>query len=94
MARIKQRARTVGLDKPCRRCGKPIHYSYVGPIKGLCGQCADSRPAQSLRRYHRGMTVGPAPKRPMSKAAVALLIIVVCLAGTAAVAFGLGYLVP
>ncbi len=31
----------VAADKPCLRCGRPIHYSYRGPVEGHCGRCAD-----------------------------------------------------
>jgi hypothetical protein len=33
--------RTVGLDKPCAGCGKPVYYNYKSPVEGLCGRCAD-----------------------------------------------------
>jgi len=33
---------TVGLDKPCRKCGRPIYYNYKGPVEGLCGRCSDT----------------------------------------------------
>ena len=46
---------TVGLDKPCRKCGKPIYFRYKGPVEGLCGRCSDTgkratRPFQKSRR--------------------------------------------
>ncbi len=33
---------TVGLDKPCRKCGRPIYFNYKGPVDGLCGRCSDT----------------------------------------------------
>jgi hypothetical protein len=33
---------TVGLDVPCRKCGRPIYYNYKGPVEGLCGRCTDT----------------------------------------------------
>jgi hypothetical protein len=49
-----QAQRTVGLDKPCTQCGRPIYFNYQGPIEGVCGRCADrrrtgSRPARRTR---------------------------------------------
>ena len=32
---------TLGLDEPCGKCGQPIYFNYQGPVKGLCGRCAD-----------------------------------------------------
>ncbi|MGQ0614643.1 MAG: hypothetical protein ACT4PV_12985 [Planctomycetaceae bacterium] len=31
----------VAADKPCLRCGRPVHFSYKGPVEGLCGRCSD-----------------------------------------------------
>jgi hypothetical protein len=31
----------VGLDVPCKKCGRPIYYNYKGPVEGVCGKCSD-----------------------------------------------------
>ena len=83
MKTLPRRPRTVGLDKPCRVCGKPIHYTYSGPVEGICGRCADKRPRRRVRPYHRGMTVGgTAPMRRSTASTVVRLTIVmlVCVA--------------
>ncbi len=94
MTTASRRPRTVGLDKPCRVCGKPIHYTYSGPVEGVCGRCTDKRGRRggSVRAYHRGMVFDRAPKR-RSKAAIAVLLTIVIVGGAVAVAFALGLLV-
>lgn len=47
--------RPVGVDRPCRACGRPIYFNYKGPIEGLCGRCTDrelarARPVSVRRR--------------------------------------------
>jgi len=45
---------TVGLDVPCRKCGRPIYFNYKGPVEGLCGRCTDgSRKTVRLRSSRR-----------------------------------------
>ena len=92
MKQATQRPRTVGLDKPCRKCGAPIHHTYAGPAEGVCGRCADKRRGRRVRAYHRGMVVeGRAPKR-RSTASIVALIVIVMVVGAVAVAFALSLL--
>jgi len=88
-----RKPRTVGLDKPCSKCGKPIHYSYVGPVEGVCGRCVDKRVRKRrVRPYHMGMTVGGrAPKR-RSNASTVVVLILVMVVGSVLVAVALGKL--
>jgi hypothetical protein len=78
----------VGLDKPCRSCGKPIHYSYIGPIKGLCGTCADRRTRRVRKSYRRGMVVSPLQRRErrIGRLQTGIVIAGICVAGAAVVA--------
>ena len=78
----------MGLDKPCRVCGKPIHYTYAGPVEGVCGSCTDKRRSGGrVRPYHRGMVVGGrAPKRRSTASVVVLLSLVIVGGGAAVVA--------
>lgn len=46
-------ARTVGLDKPCGMCGKPVYYNYKSPVEGLCGRCADRARRQRKPRVRK-----------------------------------------
>ena len=87
MARVSRRPKTVGLDRPCRVCGKPIHYKYSGPVEGVCGRCADTRRTKGVRRYHRGMVLRRnARKQRRSKASTVVLVCVVLVVGSAVVA--------
>lgn len=86
-----QRPRTLKLDKPCSVCGKPIHYTYSGPVEGVCGRCTDKRKrgGRRVRAYHRGMVVeGRGPNRRSAASSVALILLVMVV-GAAAVAFAL-----
>jgi hypothetical protein len=91
--RATRRPRTVGLDKPCRSCGKPVHYTYAATGGGLCGRCADRRRPKRARGYHRGTVVerGGSGRRS-SPAAIAAKLIVVVVLGGAAVMVALRYL--
>ena len=93
MKGVSRRPRTVRADKPCSVCGKPIHYTYSGPVEGVCGRCTDKRRrgGGSVRPYHRGMVIGRAPKR-RSKAAIAVFVTIVIVGGAVAVAAALGLL--
>ena len=79
----------MGLDKPCSKCGEPIHHTYVGPVEGVCGRCSDTRRRNRVRTRRIGMNVqGRAPKR-RSTASTVLLVCVVMVGGAAAVAYAL-----
>lgn len=83
--------KTVALDKPCRVCGKPIHYSYSGPIEGVCGRCTDAqkskrRPPMRRRGYHRAMVVDRGAGKERSPASSVMLILTIVAVGGAAVA--------
>ena len=81
--------KTVGLDKSCRVCGKPIHFNYAGPVDGVCGRCVDKRRGGRVRAYHRGFIVkGRAPNR-RSTASTVVLVSTVIVVGAVAVAFAL-----
>ena len=89
-----RKPRTLKADKPCRECGKPIHYTYSGPIEGVCGRCTDNRKRRRrpVRPFHHGMIVnGRMPKR-RSTASTVVLIAAVMLGGAMAVAIALGLL--
>ena len=77
--------RTVGLDKPCRKCGKPVSYLYKGPVEGVCGQCTDSRRRMPTRAHAHGIVVDRrrAGRRGRSLVAVIALLLVVGAAGVA-----------
>ena len=77
-----QAQRTVGLDKPCTQCGRPIYYNYQGPVEGLCGRCADHRQKASSRRSGRTRTILVDRSRPATKTAV--LVVFGILVGAAA----------
>lgn len=47
---------TVGLDVPCKKCGRPIYYNYKGPVEGVCGRCADG--AKKAARFSRSRRIG------------------------------------
>ncbi len=77
MARVSRRPKTVGLDRPCGVCEKPMHYTYSGPVEGVCGRCADKRRTKGVRAYHRGMVVRRnARKQRRSKASMVVLVCV------------------
>jgi len=85
---VSRRSRTVGLDKPCRVCGKPVHYSYAALMDGMCGSCADKgRPKKpQLRPYHRATVLQRGePGQPASATAVAVKICVAIVIGVVAV---------
>ncbi len=87
MARVSRRPRTVGLDRTCRVCEKPMHYTYSGPVAGVCGRCADKRGPKGVRAYHRGMVVRrSARKQRGSKTSMVVLLCVVLVVGSAVVA--------
>ena len=87
-----RKPRTLRLDKPCRVCGEPIHHTYAGPVEGVCGRCADKRRGRGVRAYHRGMIVeGRVPKR-RSTASVVVLLCIVVVVGSVAVAVALSLL--
>jgi len=46
---FKAKRPTVGLDTPCRKCGRPIYYNYKGPVEGLCGRCTDGTRKTAFR---------------------------------------------
>jgi len=93
MKGVARRNRTVGLDKPCSRCGKPIHHTYVGPIKGVCGRCADGRRRKRVRTVRLGHVVkGPKWNERGGKAPSLVKITLAMIAGGAAVAFVLSKL--
>ena len=72
-----RKPRTVGLDKPCSKCGAPIHNTYVGPVEGVCGRCSDKRRGRRVRTRRLGMDVrGHAPKRRSTASTVVLISIV------------------
>ena len=55
----------MGLDKPCRQCGRPIYFHYRGPIEGVCGKCTD-RALRGARRRPRSRMVnldGASPRK-------------------------------
>ena len=84
--RASRPAKTVGLDKPCRVCGKPIHYTYSGPADGVCGRCADKRRPRRTRSYHRGTVVSRGePGRHQSTTTIAVRICIVLVVGVIAV---------
>ncbi len=85
--------RTVGLDKPCAKCGRPVSYLYKGPVEGVCGRCSDSRRRTPTRAHAHGIVVDRrrAGRRGRSNlvAVIALLLVV----GAAGVALLLDFLV-
>jgi hypothetical protein len=64
---------TVGLDVPCKKCGKPIYFNYRGPVEGLCGRCTDT--SRKPPRFARSRRIGffESRKRGFSTVALALL---------------------
>jgi hypothetical protein len=86
-----RKARTLRLDKPCRKCGEPVHHTYVGPIEGVCGRCTDRKPRRRpVRGYHRGMVVERGAPKGRSTASTVVLLCLVMVVGAVAVAFALG----
>jgi len=87
--RDSRRTRTIGLDKPCRVCGKPVHRTYSALTDGVCGGCADKRrpaPPKGTRPYHRAMVLRRGgPDRPASATTVAVKICIAIAVGVAAV---------
>lgn len=69
-------ARTVGLDKPCEICGKPVYYNYKSPVEGLCGRCADQVRRRRDPRYPRLHRPGRRRSRWPLLAALALTVLV------------------
>jgi len=85
MKQAQRRPRTVGLDKPCSKCGAPIHHTYAGPVEGVCGRCTDNRRRKRVRTRRVALHGNrPAPKRRSTASAV-VLISVVMVGGAAAV---------
>jgi hypothetical protein len=65
---------TVGLDVPCKKCGRPIYYNYKGPVEGLCGRCSDgvrTKPVRIRRSRRIGFFEG---KRKRDWVAAILLL--------------------
>jgi len=82
----------VGLDKPCRKCGAPIHHTYTGPVEGVCGRCSDTRRRRRVSTRRLGTDVmGHAPKR-RSTASTVVLVLLVMLVGGVAGTFALSWL--
>lgn len=54
----KSKRPTVGLDAPCRKCGRPIYYNYKGPVEGLCGRCTDGGSRGKAARFSRSRRIG------------------------------------
>jgi len=64
-----------------------MHYTYSGPVEGVCGRCADKRRTKGVRAYHRGMVLRRnAREQRGSKASVVVLVCVVLVVGSAVVA--------
>jgi hypothetical protein len=81
------KGRTVGLDKPCRSCGRPVYYNYQSPVEGLCGRCADRKPKSSGKVRIRTTGV----KRPRRTFGSAMMV-VAFLCGAAAAILALHFL--
>ena len=92
MKQAPRRPRTVGLDKPCSKCGAVIHHSYVGPVEGVCGRCSDTRRKKRVRTRRIGMNAGPRVPKGRSTASNILLVGAAMVAGAAAVVFVLSKL--
>ena len=67
-----------------------MHYTYSGPVEGVCGRCGDKRRTKGVRAYHRGMVVRRnARKQRRSKASMVVLVcvlLVLLVVGSAMVA--------
>ena len=93
MKQAPRRPRTVGLDKPCRKCGRPIHHTYVGPVEGLCGRCTDTGRRQRVRTRRIGLSSGgPRTPKRRSATATALLVGLAMLVGAAVLVLALDFL--
>ncbi|MHC4338755.1 MAG: hypothetical protein ACYSX0_00895 [Planctomycetota bacterium] len=92
MKGLSRRSRTIGLDKPCQVCGKPIHYTYAGPVEEVCGRCTDKRRGRRVRAYHRGMTAKDRAPNRRSTTSIVVLISIVMVVGAVVVAFALSLL--
>lgn len=78
--------RTVGLDKPCQMCGRPIYYAYQGPYEGVCGRCTDRMKRKSRRRRRR-QTI-PVRQKGTSARRALVIVLVALLAGALVWYFG------
>ena len=72
----KNRRPTVGLDTPCRKCGRPIYYNYKGPVEGLCGRCADGSRAIPTR-FGKSRRIGFFQGRGRRKRIAGTVVVVV-----------------
>jgi hypothetical protein len=78
---------TVGLDVPCKKCGRPIYYNYKGPVEGLCGRCTDTtkKPARLPRNSRRiGFFEG---RRSRGWITIVIVLSLACLAAGAYLAY-------
>jgi len=76
---VKRARPVVGLDKPCRQCGRPIYFNYRGPIEGVCGKCTD-RALRGARRRPRGRVTHLADRSPRKGLWVFLVLAVIAAA--------------
>jgi hypothetical protein len=81
----KHKRPTVGLDVPCRKCGRPIYYNYKGPVEGLCGRCTDG--SRKAARFATSRRIGFFEGGRRRGWIVALVVLAAALAAVA------GYLV-
>jgi hypothetical protein len=73
--------RTVGLDKPCKVCGRPVYFNYKGPVEGVCGRCSDRKRRPSRRRRRGLLRTGEgAPRLSPAVAASLGLLGLLCVA--------------
>jgi hypothetical protein len=72
--RPKNRRPTVGLDTPCRKCGRPIYFNYRGPVEGLCGRCTDG--SRKAVRFQNSKRIGFFRRRGRAAASTALFVAV------------------
>ncbi|MHC4940680.1 MAG: hypothetical protein ACYTHK_17200 [Planctomycetota bacterium] len=90
----KRRTRPLQADKPCRECGQPIHYTYSGPIQGVCGRCTDkrNRRRRRVRPYHRATVVRAHPPTRRSTGPSVATLIGVMVVGAVVVAVAINFL--
>jgi len=82
----------VGLDKPCSKCGAAIHHTYVGPVEGVCGRCADQRRGRRVSTRRLGQIGGRRTRKGRSTASTVALVATVMVVGAAAVVIALNLL--